>query len=366
MTKIIKASISGLVFNMDPEAYNLLSRYLGEIKRLLNDDINSDDTLSDIESNFSEKLLIESNDNCDDFIVKLNDIKNIIKTIGTPKQIVFGQDDDVCYNEKKYNKSFWKLKNLRRDKSYNIFGGVCKGFSNYFMISDAIFRLLFIVLLIFAFFCGFALKVLIAYVILWIVIPTNSNINNDDLNYNKLNDVYDVYGKTNSSKTKRVLLSFIFALLIFGGLGLAVWLFGKSTTISINHFQEFSGIDDFEHYNSLMDKVTFFEKSKLVELLYWFVIGIPIIMIIHFIFNYSNKRTFGGLYYFLFTGITIIWLMSVFALSIFWHNFRELEAPNKPSINTISPNNKDNEDNHENIMELDNEDDSEFMEDDMF
>lgn len=61
------------------------------------------------------------------------------------------------------------MSGLRRDIKYGGWlGGVCQGLGNFFMLSPALFRLLFIL----GFFYGFGVTCLI-YLVMWFAIPSN-------------------------------------------------------------------------------------------------------------------------------------------------------------------------------------------------
>ena len=62
-------------------------------------------------------------------------------------------------------------KKLYRSETDSMIGGVCGGLAEYFEIDSTIVRLLFVVILLSA---GSGL---LAYIVLWIVLPTQSSVN---------------------------------------------------------------------------------------------------------------------------------------------------------------------------------------------
>ena len=81
MNKTFNINIAGIFFNIDEEAYDLLSRYLESIKLYFSKIDKNGDIISDIESRIAEKFL--SNSSIKNNSISLLDVKNIIKVMGT-------------------------------------------------------------------------------------------------------------------------------------------------------------------------------------------------------------------------------------------------------------------------------------------
>ena len=166
MNKTININISGTVFNVDEDAYDLLFKYLESIKRYFSKIDGDGEIVADIESRIAENFL-SSISNLNNSI-SISDVRNVIKVMGTLddfKEIY----EDVDNEEKPYSSEEKKTKRLFRNINDKVMGGVASGISNYFKIDPLITRIIFITM---AFFGGFGL---LAYIICWIGIPAGND-----------------------------------------------------------------------------------------------------------------------------------------------------------------------------------------------
>ena len=166
MNKTININISGTVFNVDEDAYDLLYKYLESIKKYFSKIDSDGEIVADIESRIAENFLssISSQNNS----ISISDVKNVIKVMGTLddfKEIY----EDVDKEEEPNASNEKKAKRLFRNIHDKVIGGVASGISNYFKIDPLITRIIFITM---AFFGGFGL---LAYIICWIGIPAGND-----------------------------------------------------------------------------------------------------------------------------------------------------------------------------------------------
>lgn len=166
MNKTININISGTVFNVDEDAYDLLYKYLESIKKYFSKIDADGEIVADIESRIAENFLssISSQNNS----ISISDVKNVIKVMGTLddfKEIY----EDVDKEEESNTSEEKKTKRLFRNIHDKVIGGVASGISNYFKIDPLITRIIFITM---AFFGGFGL---LAYIICWIGIPAGND-----------------------------------------------------------------------------------------------------------------------------------------------------------------------------------------------
>ena len=166
MNKTININISGTVFNVDEDAYDLLYKYLESIKKYFSKIDSDGEIVADIESRIAENFLssISSQNNS----ISISDVKNVIKVMGTLddfKEIY----EDVDKEEESNTSEEKKAKRLFRNINDKVIGGVASGISNYFKIDPLITRIIFITM---AFFGGFGL---LAYIICWIGIPAGND-----------------------------------------------------------------------------------------------------------------------------------------------------------------------------------------------
>lgn len=169
MKKAIKVNISGLIFNLDEDAYRELDAYLEEISRRFSSSEEDKEIYDDIEARIAELLQDKMFGKKD--AVSLKDVREVISVLGTPDD--FGEpidnepqtDYQAEQESTKTSSSGRTGRRMYRDPDNRIIGGVCSGISNYFGIDPIILRLLFVIVTLF--FGGGVL----AYIILWVIIP---------------------------------------------------------------------------------------------------------------------------------------------------------------------------------------------------
>lgn len=166
MNKTININISGTVFNVDEDAYDLLYKYLESIKKYFSKIDADGEIVADIESRIAENFL-SSISNLNNSI-SISDVKNVIKVMGTLDDFREIYEDDDKEEEPNTSEEK-KAKRLFRNINDKVMGGVASGISNYFKIDPLITRIIFITM---AFFGGFGL---LAYIICWIGIPAGND-----------------------------------------------------------------------------------------------------------------------------------------------------------------------------------------------
>jgi len=159
MNKTVTINLGGIVFHIDEDAYQKLSRYFDAIKRSLNNSSGQDEIIKDIEMRVSEllgeKLL------SDKHVIGLKEIDEMIAVMGQPEDYII---EDEPKGESEYT-THKKSKKLYRDKDKGMIGGVAAGLSHYLGIDVVWIRVLLLL-----FFFGFGTGIL-AYIILWIATP---------------------------------------------------------------------------------------------------------------------------------------------------------------------------------------------------
>ncbi len=159
MNKTVTINLGGIVFHIDEDAYQKLSRYFDAIKRSLNNSSGQEEIIKDIEMRISE--LLSEKLLSDKHVIGLKEIDEVISVMGQPEDYIIEDDSKAESNYQAYKKS----KKLYRDKDKGMIGGVAAGLSHYLGIDVVWIR---VILLLFFF--GFGTGVL-AYIILWIATP---------------------------------------------------------------------------------------------------------------------------------------------------------------------------------------------------
>jgi phage shock protein PspC (stress-responsive transcriptional regulator) len=162
MNKTVNSNIGGLIFHIDEDAYQKLTRYFEGIKRSLSNSSGQDEIMNDIEMRVAE--LLTEKQKSDKHVINNKDVDEVIVIMGQPED--YRIDDDT--NDKSASEPFYpytKSRKLYRDKDRATIAGVCSGLGYYFGIDAVWLKILFLILF-FGFGTGF-----IAYIILWIAMP---------------------------------------------------------------------------------------------------------------------------------------------------------------------------------------------------
>ncbi len=161
MKKTVTANIGGFVFQIDDDAFEMLSRYLDRVRSKFSSEPGCDEIMADIENRIAETY--QKKVAAGQIVIGLNDVKELIKQLGEPEQIV-GEDEDTAFSSGYPYDDGRPSKRLYRDPDNAIIGGVCGGLSAYFGVDPTLLRVLFAL----SVFAGFGIML---YIILWIVVP---------------------------------------------------------------------------------------------------------------------------------------------------------------------------------------------------
>jgi phage shock protein PspC (stress-responsive transcriptional regulator) len=162
MKKTVQVNLSGQVFTLDEDAYDLLSNYLHQIGRLYDRSPGKDEIITDIELRIAELLLEKMEDNQQ--VVTKKDVESVILIMGRPEE--FESDESFEENTStSYASTEFGKKRLYRDQENGMAGGVCAGIAHYFGTEPLWIRLILLIAMIFGG-TGFFI-----YVLLWILVP---------------------------------------------------------------------------------------------------------------------------------------------------------------------------------------------------
>ena len=170
MKKNISINISGIIFHIEEDGYDALKRYLDSIQKYFSSFEDSSEIIADIESRIAEIFLTKLNEGKQ--IITQEDVRSLIATMGSVSDFKAAEEQDAQEEgtqNKTHQSSAYQgpsaTKQLYRDQTRKILGGVCAGLANYFNV-DAVWVRLFFALLT----AGWGVGLLI-YLIMWIVIP---------------------------------------------------------------------------------------------------------------------------------------------------------------------------------------------------
>jgi len=161
MIKTININLSGIVFNINEDAYDILNNYLTSIRSKFKNTEGGDEIIADIESRIAE--IFTENMGETRQVIELKDVENIINKLGKPEEYDVLEEEEENYSSNEYYRS--KNKKFFRDPDDKILGGVSSGIAAYVNVETVWIRLLWIIL-----FFGYGFGFLF-YLILWIIIP---------------------------------------------------------------------------------------------------------------------------------------------------------------------------------------------------
>ncbi|GCC53045.1 PspC domain-containing protein [Chryseotalea sanaruensis] len=191
MKKNISINISGIIFHIEEDGYELLRKYLDSVNRYFSNFEDSTEILADIEGRIAEIFLSKLNDSKQ--VITAEDVNALMSIMGSVNDFKAAEESEFAtettstkdYSQKEkssgskqeskggggsstYQSS--EPKRLYRDQQRQFLGGVCAGLANYFNVDAVWIRLLF-ALLMFAY--GTAI---LLYIILWIAVPGSTTL----------------------------------------------------------------------------------------------------------------------------------------------------------------------------------------------
>ena len=258
MKKTLSINISGILFHIEEDGYDTLKNYLESINTHFSGYADSKEIVSDIENRIAEIFLSYLKNN--NQVITAENVARLIEKMGTIADFsALEEKQEANEEEAPAADDFYKYvtppssaaggyKKLMRLESKKILGGVCAGIAHYFAI-DALWIRLIAILLLFSgninfdlsdfnpfgwvdFNIGFAGLAVVAYIVLWVILPV-SYANEEDKEIKKLyrNPDDKVLGGVASGLAayfgiKEILyvrLAFVF-LTIAGGSGVVIYL----------------------------------------------------------------------------------------------------------------------------------------------
>ncbi|MGM0944462.1 MAG: PspC domain-containing protein [Bacteroidota bacterium] len=214
MKKTISINISGILFHIEEDGYDTLRKYLDAINRHFSSYKDNHEIISDIETRIAEIFLSNLKNNKQ--VITAENVDKLIEKMGTIADFAsISEADPEDLEEQAQSKDdFYKYvtppnqenrgyKKLMRIEPKKILGGVCAGIAHYFAIDPLWPRLIALLLLFsgqfnktfigndfwifdeFRFHLSFGLFTVIAYIVLWVILPVSYDIE-EDKNIKKL------------------------------------------------------------------------------------------------------------------------------------------------------------------------------------
>ncbi len=171
MKQVININFHGQVVPIEVSAFDLLKNYTDSLSRFFANEEGKEEIINDIESRigelFQERLKKGATCITDD------DVNAIIRSMGRPEEFE-GEEEKVAAGlgaqpGADAAQAPAGHKRLYRDENNKVIGGVCGGLANYFGTDPVLIRVIFAVIAL-AFGTG-----LLAYIILWIAVPSTAS-----------------------------------------------------------------------------------------------------------------------------------------------------------------------------------------------
>ncbi|MCH6199460.1 PspC domain-containing protein [Aquiflexum sp. LQ15W] len=215
MKKTISINISGILFHIEEDGYATLKKYLESINRHFSHYADNQEIISDIENRIAEIFLSNLKNNKQ--VITADNVNSLIEKMGTIADFKAIEEelDDASTDKKEEtqeeydyykhitpNENTKGYKKLTRLENRKILGGVCAGMANYLSI-DPLWTRLVAILLIFSgnlklgspgwdflpwnfnFSLSFGFFAIIAYIVLWVILPVSYD-EPEDKNIKKL------------------------------------------------------------------------------------------------------------------------------------------------------------------------------------
>lgn len=243
MKKNISINIGGIIFHIEEDGYEKLRSYLDSINKYFSSFEDNKEIVEDIESRIAEIFLSKLSDGKQ--VIYLIDIEELIGIMGTTedfdatigeepegqKETTFTEEKEAQDSKESEEPERSQSKRLRRDTKRKVFGGVASGIAHYFGLDPIWIRLLILGLFVNVLFGGLSGAVFIGYIILWIVLPSSDELE-DDVKIKKLfrSSKGRVLGGVSSGLssyfgTDVAVIRLLFVLSIFlGGAGIILYL----------------------------------------------------------------------------------------------------------------------------------------------
>ena len=146
MKKTLTINLSGVVFNIDEDAYEILNEYLRKLEIQFSDE-DGKEIMRDIEARLAElfsNILKSNNKN----VVTITDINSVIEQLGTAEEIG-GDSKNSTFDNKETDKDNRKRhRKFYRDADNKILGGVAAGLAAYLGLEVTLTRLIMLLLAI--------------------------------------------------------------------------------------------------------------------------------------------------------------------------------------------------------------------------
>lgn len=169
MKKTLTINLGGIVFHIDEDAYQLLDKYLSNLRIHFKEEEGSDEIMNDFEMRISE--LFNERIRLGYEVITLEEVENVIKRMGRPEELFDTETDEEGNSNKSKNANEGQEKQrvrrrLFRNPDDRMLGGVAGGLAALLGWDPSVVRILFFLSPFLT--QGFSIVI---YIFLWIILP---------------------------------------------------------------------------------------------------------------------------------------------------------------------------------------------------
>ncbi|PXV67458.1 phage shock protein PspC (stress-responsive transcriptional regulator) [Dysgonomonas alginatilytica] len=158
MKKVVEVNIGGINFTIEDDAYIQLKAYLSRFEASLPKE-DAKEIMEDVEARVAE--IFQKEIKYPNQVIGEDSVRVVIQCLGEIDSTINSNSN----SQQKTSKKMKTNKKLYRNMEDKVFAGVCGGLASYFEIDTTIIRAIFVLVF---FFGGSAL---LAYIILWVIMP---------------------------------------------------------------------------------------------------------------------------------------------------------------------------------------------------
>jgi len=171
MKRTVTVNLNGRVFTMDEDAYQLLDKYLNNIRIYFRKEEGSAEIIADFEARieelFSERIRLGQE------VITATNVEEVISRVGKPDDFGDRESENRSREEEKQNfqqsaqQGYQEVKkSFYRDNDQKMLGGVCSGLAAYFDWDVLVVRIIAIILIF-----GTSGMIIPIYLLAWIIFP---------------------------------------------------------------------------------------------------------------------------------------------------------------------------------------------------
>ncbi len=165
MIKTVSVNLGGIIFQVNEDAYSVLTTYINTLKMHYGDTEQGNEIIADIEARFADVFLKRFKAE-DRNVVNILDAEDVIRDMGQPRNIDKTQFEEEQTEEEVSTADDYIEKRLYRDSDNAVIGGVCAGLSAFEGLKDPLWMRLVFILMVLLGGSGILL-----YLILWAIVP---------------------------------------------------------------------------------------------------------------------------------------------------------------------------------------------------